>query len=309
MGFDYLDGVVGEVKVADRVSVGGFYGNRPVLDEISFESTGSSYGAFVHYRKKRQRAGPFYADMLLGAIGEQARSGEVSREYLSLYSRIGSGSKWSLYGRTELDLNRDWRRQVAGDSYQISNLLLSGNYRFSDSFRLGVSYDLRRRFLDLDDRDTPEEVFDDRLRDGLRLIFYVGDAKGWRAITSVGRRRLQSTGETTDAINGSIYNSNVAGKDLLLGVDFSGYSGPASDGLRVSLRGRKYFAGGHDVGLVLGASESTVGSMAETRENQWIRLTGTARLPRGFFIVWEVEQSEGDDFEGLRTVLQLGIRF
>jgi len=309
VGFDYLDGVVAELKVANRFKVGGFYGNRPDIDSTDFASTGSSYGVFVHYRKKRSRDHPFYAEFLLGGIGERGVSGELSREFVSLYARLGSGSRWSLYQRAEIDLNRGWRKEVAGDSYQVSNLLIAGTYRFSKSLRMGVTYDLRRRYRDLDDRDTPEEVFDDQLRDGLRVTWYLGDHHGWRASTSIGRRRLQSSGENTDTFNGSIYNSDVAGKDLLLGVDFSGYSGPSSEGFRVSFRSRKYFSGGHDVGLLVGTSETRSGPMAETRENRWVRLTGTTRLPKGFFVLWEVEQSEGDDFGGLRTVLQLGLRF
>ena len=313
VGFDYLDGVLGEYKFARKpkrwMSVGGFYGTRSDIDEIGFVSNGESYGAFFHYKKKRSRDNPFYAEVLLGGIGEYDDIGDVSREYLSIYTRMGSGSRWSLYQRAEVDFNRDWRRDLTGESYQFSNLLLAGTYRFSESFRMGVSYDQRRRYRDFDNRDTPEQFFDDQLRDGLRVTLYLGDPRGWRASTSLGVRRLQSTGEDTTTVNGSIYNSDIAGKDILLGLDFSSYSGPTSNGYRVAVRSRKYFKRGHDIGLLVGISETTSGVLGETRENQWVRLTGTVRLPKGFFVLWELEQSEGDDFEGLRSILQLGFRF
>ena len=48
-------------------------------------------------------------DAMLAFVRENA-DGDVSREYLSLESRFGSGSRWSLFQRAELDLNTGWRQ-------------------------------------------------------------------------------------------------------------------------------------------------------------------------------------------------------
>ena len=90
----------------------------------------------------------------------------------------------------------------------------------------------------------------------------------------------------------------------------SGFSGETSDGYRVSLRSRKYFNGGHDVGLTLGTSTTTnlIGGLPVDRENRWIRLNGTARLPKRFFVLAEIEVTDGDDLAGERLILQLGYR-
>lgn len=309
LGFESLDGVLGEVKVKPRIGFGGFFGQRSDLDEIGFGSEGDAYGAFFHYQRKRSRDSPFYADVVIGGIRETFE-GEVSRDYLSLYARLGSGSRWSFYQRADVDINTDWRRDVAGDDYQVSNLLTSANYRFSDRFRVGLSYDHRRRFREFENRDTPEEIFDDRLREGLRLSFQLGDPRSWRFNTSLGVRRAEAEAEDAYTFTGSIFHTSIGGKNILLGLDFSGFSGDTSDGYRVSLRGRKYFDGGHDIGLTVGTSITSnhIAGLPVDSENSWVRLNGTVRLPKRFFLLTEIEVTEGDDLAGERFIVQLGYR-
>ncbi len=318
LGFDYLDGVLGEYRFGSRgidgtsqprFGVGGFYGQRSDVDDIGLGSEGEAYGAFFHYQRKRTRESPFYADILIGGIRELFE-GEVSREFLSLYGRLGSGSRWSFYQRADIDINTDWRREVAGDDYQVSNLLSTINYRFSDNLRLGLAYDHRRRFREFDNRDTPEEIFDDRLREGLRLTAQIGDPRGWRLTSSLGVRSEEGSSEDAYTGTGSLFHTNIGGKNVLLGLDFSGFSGDTSDGYRVSLRARKYFDGGHDVGVTLGTSTTTsmIAGLPVDSENQWVRINGTARLPKRFFVLAEVEVTEGDDLAGERFIIQLGYR-
>ncbi len=309
IGFDYLDGGLAEVRIKPRVGVGAFYGQRSDTEGLDLGSTGLTYGAFFHYKRKRSKESPFYADMLIGGIRE-LQEGDVSREYLSIYNRLGSGSRWSLYQRADIDINGSWRREASDKAYQVSNLLVSANYRFSDSWRLGVTYDHRQRYRDFENRDTPEEIFDDRLREGLRLTAQVGDPRGWRLTSSAGIRRQEGSDEDAYSATGSIFHTNLGGKKLLLGVDFSGFSGETTDGYRVSLRGRKYFDGGHDIGLTIGTATTTnlIAGVLQDSENRWIRLNGTARLKKRFFILAELEITEGDTLAGQRVILQLGYR-
>ena len=60
--------------------------------------------------------------------------------------------------------------------------------------------------------------------------------------------------------------------------------------------------------MTLGSSETSSTLTGLVRENRWLRLSGNSRLPRNFFVLWEVEINEGDDLEGVRSTLQLGYR-
>lgn len=306
IGFDYLDGFLGEYRFTPSWGVGGFYGSRSVIEGLDFEGAETAYGLFVHYRD-RTPGKTYYSEVSVGAIGEYDQ-GEVSREYLSIYGRQGSGSRWSLYERADVEYNRDWRQEASGTQTEVSNVLLTGTYRISDGVRLGVSYDQRRRVRTLDDRDTPEERFDDRLRQGWRLTTYLGTPRSLRLIASVGLRSEEDNPEDNVTVNGSLYHSNVFGWNLLAGLDFSSFDGDSSKGSRAGVRLRKYFRRGHDVGLTAGTAETTIFFSEETRTEEWVRLSGTVQLPKRFYFLGEVELVQGDEQESQRLFLQLGYR-
>lgn len=305
VGFDYLDGAVGEYHLSKRWSGGLFYGTRSNTDELNFDATGRSYGAFAHYLNQRPES-PYYAEYVIGAMGDYER-GVVDREYLSVYGRQGSGSRWSLYERAELDVNRDWKAVDGTDRYQVSNVLLSGSYSLNKALRLGVTYDQRRQVRRIDDRFTPEQEFDDSLREGVRFTVYLGSS-ALRANASVGQRRRQGSPERSLTYNGSIFHSNVMGWNLLLGADYSAYDGDTSKGYRAGVRVQKYFGSGHDIELTLGTIENQLLTTGTTTNNEWIRLAGTVQLGRRFFLLGEYEVTSGDELAGKRIFLQLGYR-
>ncbi|MFN7962956.1 MAG: hypothetical protein U0002_16960 [Thermoanaerobaculia bacterium] len=306
VGFDYLDGVMGEYHWNGRSGVGGFYGTRSNADEVTWRGTGQAYGAFYHYLNQSNDS-PWYNELLVGGIGEY-QGGEVNREYLSVYGRQGSGSRWSLYERAELDFNRGYRRANGASTYQLSNLLVSATYSPGKNVRFGITYDERQQYRTLEDRNTPEQLFDDALREGLRVNAYFGSARGLRANLSVGERHRQGSPEKNLTYSASVYHGNVFGWNLLVGSDYSGFSGDTSEGYRAGFRVQKYFGAGHDLELNLGTSATTLLALKSQRKNQWVRLSGTAQLGRRFFLLGEYEIDSGDDFEGQRVFLQLGYR-
>ncbi len=306
VGFDYLDGGVGEFHATRRFSLGAFYGSRSNGDQINFASPGRAYGAFVHWLDQSPGK-PFYAEYLFEAIGDYL-GGDTNREYLSFYGRQGSGSRWSLYERAEFDLGRSWRDNPAANNSQLSNVLFSGSYSVSKAVRLGVSYDQSRQIFTLDDRFTPEELFDLALREGYRVTAYLGSAKTVRANFSVGQRWKQGNPDRSLAYNANVYHSNVFGWNMLVGGDYSGFDGDTSSGYRTGVRVQKYFRSGHDVELTYGISSTDLIATGEVRKNQWLRLSGTLQLGRRFYLLGELESATGDDLEGERLFLQLGYR-
>lgn len=306
VGFDYLDGVLGEVRFGRRWGVGGFYGNRVDVTELSYDSGGSAYGVFLHHLDESPER-PLYAETYVSAISEY-RGGVVNREYVSVYGRQGSGGKWSLFERAELDLNRDWRAQTGAASTELSNLLLTGTYTLTKAVRCGVTYDERRQVRTLDDRNTPEELFDDALREGLRVSLYLGSGRSVRANLSAGVRRRAGSPEKNETYNASVYYGDLFGWNLLVGSDYAAFSGDTSKGNRVGLRLQKYFGNGHDLELTVGRSSTNLLTLGERRQSQWVRLAGTVQLGHRLFVLGEAELTTGDDLAGKRFFFQLGYR-
>ncbi len=187
-------------------------------------------------------------------------------------------------------------------------MLFSGSYSFSKAVRLGLSYDQSRLVRTLDDRFTPEELFDDALREGYRLTAYLGTAKTVRGNFSVGQRWKKGNPDRSLAYSANIYHSNVFHWNMLVGADYSGFDGDTSSGFRAGLRVQKYFSSGHDLELTYGTSTTDLATTGEVRKNQWLRLSGTLQLGRRFYLLGELESATGDDLEGERLFLQLGYR-
>lgn len=309
-GLGYLDGVLVQYRVVGGFHLGAFGGARPDLADLGFETAGSKYGAFVRFATARD-ARPAYAEILIGGVSERARGGDVSRDFLTVESRFGSGNRWWLFERAEIDLNRGWRREVAGKGSEVSNAALSASLRLGQSWRASLSYDQRRNYLTWETRPLPEEVFTRYFREGGRAALEWQSRRGWNASLAVGQERADSIDEPTDSATLSLLKSGVFGTPLMLGGDGSYYSGGSAEGWVASLRARWAFRGGHDLGLTLGASEATFPGLEATdpRTNEWVRLSGTVQLPFRLYLYGEYELATGDDFEGDRALLELAYRF
>lgn len=309
LGLGYLDGALGQVRIGRRFFVGAFGGTRPDLEDLGFGSAGTKYGAFVRFATERDTR-PAYADFVLGGVSELARGGDVSRDFVTLEGRFGSGNRWWLFARGELDLNRDWRREIAGKSSELSNAALSGSVRLAQSWRASISYDQRRSYLTWETRPLPEEIFTRYFREGARVAIE-WQSGGWTASLAAGQERADEIDEPTDSATLSLLKTSVFGSPLMLGGDASFYSGGSAEGWVASLRARWAFRGGHDLGLTLGGSESSFPDLVgvDARTNEWVRLSGTLQLPFRLYLYGEYELSTGDDLEGDRLMLEIAYRF
>jgi hypothetical protein len=304
-----VDGALAEARVAGGLWLGAFGGSRPELGELGFDTGGEKYGAFLRWSRDPAR-GPRYAELLVGAATERDDAGEASRDFVAVESRFGSGSRWWLSQRAEIDFNRDWREDVAGTSSQVSNAALAASFRISESWRAILSYDQRRNYLTAETRPRPEEVFTRYLREGGRLGLEWRDGS-WSVAFGAGTERADTLDEPTDSGYFTVMQTRAFGLPLLVGLDGSLYQGGTAEGWVASLRGRWAFRAGHDLGLTVGASEAKVGAEYDLspRSNEWVRLSGTLQLPARLWLYGEYELATGDDFEGDRAVLEVGYRF
>jgi len=305
----FLDGALAEFRVAGGLWLGAFGGSRPELGDLGFSTGGQKYGAFLRWARRGEPERP-YAEMLLGAATERDDGGETSRDFVTLESRFGSGSRWWLSQRAEVDIHRGWREEVAGSSSQVTNAAIAGSVRLSQNLRATASYDQRRNLLTAETKPRPEEVFTRYLRQGGRLGLDWRNRTGWTAALGIGTASGDFGGTTSNAYL-ALSDRRAFGLPLKLGLNASGYQGEAADGWVASLRSGWDFRGGHDVELTLGASQARVGAEYDLspRDNQWARLSGTVQLPAHLWLYGEYEVTTGDDFEGDRAFLQVGYRF
>jgi hypothetical protein len=314
VGIGYLDGALARYRPSGRVQVGAFGGRVADIDGLGWNGTGSKYGAFVRLAPPgRYSTGG--SDVTLAYVRENA-DGDVSREYLSLESFFGGGARWSLTERAELDLNRGWRQDLTGTSYQLSNISLAGNLRLAPSSWVVVSYDGRRNYRYYQNRAVPEEVFDDLLHQGLRAALSVAKPSGFGASVGFGMSLKQQDPRHPElnvanaySFNAGVRHANLLGSGLWFGIDGSGFTNGYAEGGLLSARLGWRATAGHTLDLSYAYSLYRVSQTQQDRTTQWLRLVGRGQLTRRLYLLGDFEYDTGDDLKGPRVFLELGVLF
>ncbi len=306
----YLDGALGEVRIAGNFWFGLFGGSSPDVTELTLDTKRRKYGGFFRYDYRGTPGGTF-AEVVVGGATERDDQGNPSRDFATLETRFGSGSRWWIFQRAEIDLNRGWRQDITGDSSQISNAAISASFRLTQSLRATLSYDQNRNYLTAETRPLPEEVFTRFFREGARASLDWMSPDGWSGSLGAGEERADDLDDPTDSVYLALTKTGIFGVPLMLGVDGSSYRGGTAEGWVGNLRARWVFRAGHDVGLTVGAADAKFKlqpGLAD-RKSQWARLSGTLQLPWRIWLYAEYEVDSGDDLDGSRATVDLGYRF
>jgi hypothetical protein len=320
-GLGYLDGALAEVRVAGGFAVGGLYGRQPDLEELGFRSTGQKVGAFLRFEPAAGRErGPTERDLgfLLAGIREEGELG-ISREYVTVESRFGSGARWSFFEHAEIDLNNDWRAQLAADETQLSVLSLTALGRLTARGRLAITYDRFQPYFTEEDRLLSEELFDRFWRQGLRVSWQTEGAEGLSLSFQGGLRRREDAFEDprfaqleakeTYSLGLGVHHPRVPGLGISAGGNVLGYSGDSAEGVLVNLRAGRRLGAGHEISVSLGGNAYRT-AFEEERVLAWGRAALWLELPLDLFGQAEFELLSGDDdLEGQRLRLGLGYRF
>jgi hypothetical protein len=317
-GIGYLDGGLAQVRLVRQLELGGFYGRRPVIEELGFDGSGAKYGLFARLAPTPEEGGREPFELLLAGIREEGET-DVSREYVAVESRYDPGRRWTFYQRAEVDLNTGWREQAAGNASQLSQLSLSALGRLSERRRLVISYDRFERYRTEETRFIPTELFDDLMRQGLRVSFQSGPPRGLNLSVTAGARSAEAGGataregdgdpDTSYSLGGGAWHPELTGLKLFAGADVLGFTNPFTEGLLVTGRLGRRFAGGHEVSVALGGTLTRESLLEEERSTQWARASLWLELPLDLFGEAELEVLTGDQVEGQRLRLGLGYRF
>jgi len=99
-----------------------------------------------------------------GAISSYDR-GNTNRDFGFLQG-FYLGRALSATLSQELDVNRGWKRKLGQPAFQATGTFLTTNMRVGSALSLRTGFDTRRNVWLYRDRTTPENLFDDRYRQG-----------------------------------------------------------------------------------------------------------------------------------------------
>ena len=319
IGLGYLDGALAEVRLGAGFAVGGLFGRRPDLEELGFKSTGQKLGAFVRFAPRTEiQETERDMGLLLAGIREEGDLG-ISREYVTVESHFGSGSRWSFFQHAEVDLNTDWREQRANSQTTLSTLSLTALGRLTSRGRLAITYDRFERYFTEEDRFLPEELFDRLWRQGLRVSWQTERSEGLNISFQGGLRRREEgiadpvlglvEARETYSLGLGVHHPRLPGLGISIGTNVLGFSSDSAEGLLVTARaGRRLERGTRSASRWAETLYRT--AFEEERILTWGRAALWLELPLDLFGQAEFELLQGDeDLQGQRLRLGLGYRF
>ena len=268
-GVGYIDGALLQKSLSDKVHIGGFGGTQPEWQYSDFQTSIQKYGAYLGYTGgdiKKNRL-----ESTLALTGEY-HSSTVSREFIFLRNTLNLSSRWNFFQSSEIDINRGWRKEKSGKSLAISNLFVSGRGRFGKYLSAGLSLDNRKNYWTYELKSLADSLFDDILRRGLRADLSVRPGKGYFISPNFGYNKRSSDGKATISYGISLNKSNFIAASQYANLQFSGFTGPFTDGYNYSFRLGRYFRS-NMISLGYGAYIYQFNS-GGNRNNQWIQANG-----------------------------------
>ncbi len=300
-----FDGLLYQLDGA-RMGGGVFAGHEPDPTDMSYSQDITDYGGYLFFHGLPQAEHRWSATV--GAIGSYTQ-GTVNREFLYLQAQY-FGKRLSGFLTQEVDYNRGWKVQEAGEStISPTSTFASLRCRATDALTFYAGYDDRRNVRLFRDRVTPVTEFDDSFRQGEWVGAQVRFANHFLA----GADLRSSSGGTA----GSADSTSVdVGADGLTSVDFS-----------ARLRATRYSRAGSDgslYNLVTGLDltpqahlEFTIGTLNETgktnslldRSIRWLGIDFDVALGRYLYLLLSAEKTQGDEEDNNQIYASLTWRF
>ncbi len=305
------DGLQLDWRLGERWRLGALYGGDPGRRDSEPDFTDTKLGAYLAF--EQGKAGHRGLRTSLGAVGQYA-DGELSREFLAL-----RGSIWrdelSLVGGAELDLNRDWRKDAAGESSTLSRLNALLRYRASSRLNLHLAYDRYASVRDALNQEIPDSLWTDLRQSGLRAGLDLGLPGLLRLGGSVGFRDRDDRPEGIHLpiyTNAYVSAANLAGSGVTLRLAYAFADSRYMRSHVPSLDLSRAFGMKLNLGLGLGlqsyegsAGESAMGTLS----GQWLRLRGGYRICRRLRLQGYYGFDSGDLLDGSQILARLAYRF
>ena len=192
-----IDGLQAEKRFG-KAYVGAILGSRPDILTFSFNPNLLEYGAYGGIQTTDKN---FYSQTTLGLI-EQRNKGIVDRRYAYLQHSSSIARNLILFSSVEIDLYGSVNGVKTGGT-RLTNLFLSGTYRFGRKASLMLSYDTRRRVLYFETFQTEIErlLNDDIARQGVRARLSIRPVKYLNLGVSYGRRYQSNQQNQSDNIH------------------------------------------------------------------------------------------------------------
>jgi hypothetical protein len=301
-----FDGLSFSGRVGGGVRLGAFAGFAPEWEDLGFGTEDRLAGVTMHWHHRS--AGGNILDMLIAGVGRYHES-EISREYLTMTTTWRTGRRFSLLQGAEVDVNRGWREEAARESMTVTGVALTGRYMVIDGLDVNLGYDDRQPVRTWATMDLPDELF----RDAGRLGWRAGLRwRTWRRMTfnlSGSKREDDRYEQDSNSWNARLNLPDFPAARWMTNFSYRGFDGPYLSGWAPSGGVARSWPSGLRLRFDAGHFGYEGTYATETRSSSWAEAGVSQDLGRYWSAAMNYRRDWGDDIEGGRLFLELGVRF
>jgi hypothetical protein len=200
-----IDGIQAE-KFLGKNYVGVIAGFRPDIFSYGFNPNLMQYGGFIG---RITEAENFNSQTTLG-FAEQRNQNNIDRRFAYFQHSSNIFKKFNLFSTMEVDLYNKVNDTV-NDNFRITNLYVSGRYKFNKSINLALSYDSRKRIIYYKTYETDiEQLLDEDIaRQGFRARLNIKPHKYIYSGFSYSKRFQSDSQNKSDNVYGYVSMSKL----------------------------------------------------------------------------------------------------
>lgn len=305
-GIGNVDGGQFQLNLSRKFRMGILVGSQPDRFGSGVQPSLQKYGLYLNYASGDFRRNVFATT--LAAVAEY-RGSTVSREFLYLQNSFGGGGRLSIFQMLELDINRNWREERAGQSFTISNFFLSTRYRFSEALFARLIFDNRQNYYTIEFIETDDFFFDDSIRTGLRANVSLRLPGNFTLYGEAGARWWEKENTISNSFAAGLSGDRFLFSPLSINLFGSMDSDLLSEGFTAGGQLEWRFVQGHRLNFSYFKYNYTISAVQLDRRNDVYRLGAYWMWLRHIFLSGQFEYARGDDLEGPRLSLEIGYLF
>jgi len=304
-GIGYVDGAYGEVVIANGLSVGGFAGAQAELDLNRSDWSSAKYGVLTTYRREKGTSSRTQATL---AVAGDYQQGHINREFIYQQFTHTVGGALSLYESSDFNVNRGWKHEAEGSTITLANVLVNARYSPAQAVTLTGGYDGRSRYYTWETRETPDSLFHDAIRHGVRAGI---ELNVWSGARLSAQQTYRSEPQTNRFYPSRAFS--LASNTLLQGrlggmLRYNTFENLYSTGIQQAGSVSFTATRGLDFRTEYGTTRYHFESHDYSSESDWLRLSADFNTRNGWFGSVSAERNYGSGEDVYRGLLDLGVR-
>lgn len=304
-GLGYIDGLSFDYSYSGEINIGTFAGTEPDIETAEFKTDETKVGSYITYEKGSYKYHRVRSTFALSGIYNR---GVIDREFLYNQVNYSIGRSWSFYQSGELNINRGWRKESSGKTFQVSSFQSSVRWSPTGVMSWSVGYNNRQNVRSYDNRSIADSLFDDAMRQGFRLSSSLRLPHSVRMNFTGNLRTRQSDNSSSYSGSAGLSFNESRFTNIRFNSRFGFFSTLYNDGINASTSLSRSINRDIQVRLGFGTSRYTIDQTGDRIVNSWSKIELDYQLNRQIYTSAYVELYRGDSIEANRFFFDVGLK-